>query len=84
RGMLKALKEKYPQANISAIDYDPGVSEVNQVNRLKLMMTVARNAAGKAAQNAKDANIRQKGPALSHAAHKSLVYLNMFSPAEYR
>jgi predicted nucleotide-binding protein (sugar kinase/HSP70/actin superfamily) len=48
RGMLKALKEKYPAANITAIDYDPGVSEVNQINRLKLMMTVARNAAYKA------------------------------------
>ncbi|MDR2504382.1 MAG: 2-hydroxyacyl-CoA dehydratase [Deltaproteobacteria bacterium] len=45
RGMLKALKERYPAANITAIDYDPGVSEVNQINRLKLMMTVARNAA---------------------------------------
>jgi len=87
RGMLKALKEKYPQANISAIDYDPGVSEVNQVNRLKLMMTVARNAAGKTAPNAKDskvAKIRRDGPASTHTAHKSLVYLNMFSPAEYR
>ncbi|MDR2050575.1 MAG: 2-hydroxyacyl-CoA dehydratase [Deltaproteobacteria bacterium] len=47
RGMLKALKEKYPTANITAIDYDPGVSEVNQINRLKLMMTVARNAVRK-------------------------------------
>ncbi len=42
RGMLKALKERYPTANITAIDYDPGVSEVNQINRLKLMMSVAR------------------------------------------
>ncbi|MDL2285238.1 2-hydroxyacyl-CoA dehydratase [Desulfovibrio sp. OttesenSCG-928-F07] len=42
RGMVKALKERYPTANITAIDYDPGVSEVNQINRLKLMMSVAR------------------------------------------
>lgn len=48
RGMLKALKTRYPMANITAIDYDPGVSEVNQINRLKLMMTVARNAVKKA------------------------------------
>ncbi len=43
RGMLKPLKERYPTANIVAIDYDPGVSEVNQINRLKLMMSVAHN-----------------------------------------
>lgn len=43
RGMMKALKERYPYSNICAIDYDPGVSEVNQINRLKLMMSVARN-----------------------------------------
>ncbi|MDR1125371.1 MAG: 2-hydroxyacyl-CoA dehydratase, partial [Deltaproteobacteria bacterium] len=44
RGMMKALKERYPKSNITAIDYDAGVSEVNQINRLKLMMSVARNA----------------------------------------
>lgn len=53
RGMLKALKARYPQANITAIDYDPGVSEVNQINRLKLMMTVARNAVADKLQSAK-------------------------------
>ena len=39
--MIKALKAKYPFANIVAIDYDPGASEVNQLNRIKLMMSVA-------------------------------------------
>jgi predicted nucleotide-binding protein (sugar kinase/HSP70/actin superfamily) len=43
RGMMKALKARYPTSNITAIDYDPGVSEVNQLNRLKLMMSVAHN-----------------------------------------
>ena len=32
----------YPDANIVAIDYDPGASEVNQVNRIKLMLATAR------------------------------------------
>ena len=41
KGMMKALKAKYPQANIVAVDYDPGASEVNQVNRIKLMLSVA-------------------------------------------
>jgi predicted nucleotide-binding protein (sugar kinase/HSP70/actin superfamily) len=41
KGMIKELKRNYPQANITAIDYDPGASEVNQLNRLKLMLSVA-------------------------------------------
>ncbi|SFC55861.1 2-hydroxyacyl-CoA dehydratase [Clostridium uliginosum] len=41
KGMIKALKEKYPQSNIVAIDYDPGASNVNQLNRIKLMLSVA-------------------------------------------
>ncbi|MEN6348950.1 MAG: acyl-CoA dehydratase activase-related protein, partial [Syntrophomonas sp.] len=35
KGMIKELRRQYPQANIVAIDYDPGASEVNQLNRLK-------------------------------------------------
>jgi len=41
KGMIKALKNKYTDSNVVAIDYDPGASEVNQLNRIKLMMTVA-------------------------------------------
>lgn len=41
KGMFKELKRNYPQANITALDYDPGASEVNQLNRLKLMLSVA-------------------------------------------
>ena len=41
KGMIKALKAKYPKANIVAVDYDPGASEVNQLNRIKLMLSVA-------------------------------------------
>lgn len=41
KGMIKELKRNYPLANITAIDYDPGASEVNQLNRLKLMLSVA-------------------------------------------
>ncbi len=41
KGMMKALREKYPNANIVAIDYDPGASDVNQLNRIKLMMATA-------------------------------------------
>ncbi len=41
KGMIKELRRKYPGSNIAAIDYDPGASEVNQLNRLKLMLSVA-------------------------------------------
>ncbi|MFA6508820.1 MAG: acyl-CoA dehydratase activase-related protein, partial [Treponemataceae bacterium] len=42
KGMIKELRRRYPQANIAAIDYDPGASEVNQLNRLKLMLANAK------------------------------------------
>ena len=41
KGVIKALKKAYPRANIAAVDYDPGLSEVNQLNRIKLMLAVA-------------------------------------------
>jgi len=41
KGMIKELRRRYPDANISAIDYDPGSSEVNQLNRLKLLLSNA-------------------------------------------
>lgn len=41
KGMVKAIRRKYPQANITPIDYDPGASEVNQLNRIKLMISTA-------------------------------------------
>ncbi|EOD00447.1 2-hydroxyacyl-CoA dehydratase [Caldisalinibacter kiritimatiensis] len=41
KGMIKELRRAYPSANIAAIDYDPGASEVNQLNRIKLMLSVA-------------------------------------------
>ncbi len=41
KGMIKELRRNYPLANIAAIDYDPGASEVNQLNRIKLMLSMA-------------------------------------------
>ena len=38
KGVIKSLKAAYPNANIAAVDYDPGASEVNQLNRIKLML----------------------------------------------
>ena len=36
------MKRLYPQANIVAVDFDPGASEVNQLNRIRLMLSTAR------------------------------------------
>ena len=42
KGMLKELRRRYPRVPVSAIDFDPGASEVNQLNRLKLLMASAK------------------------------------------
>ena len=42
KGVINAVRKEYPQANIVAIDYDPGASEVNQLNRIKLMLSTAQ------------------------------------------
>ncbi len=42
KGVIKKIRGMYPKANIAAIDYDPGASEVNQLNRIKLMLATAQ------------------------------------------
>ena len=41
KGIIKVLRKQYPLSNIVAVDYDPGASEVNQLNRIKLMLSAA-------------------------------------------
>ena len=41
KGVIKELRRRYPESNIVAIDFDPGASEVNQLNRIKLMLSTA-------------------------------------------
>ncbi len=41
KGVIKELRRLYPQSNVVAIDFDPGASEVNQLNRIKLMLSTA-------------------------------------------
>ncbi|MDF2800266.1 MAG: CoA-substrate-specific enzyme activase [Anaerocolumna sp.] len=41
KGVIKELRHRYPESNIVAVDYDPGASEVNQLNRIKLMLATA-------------------------------------------
>ena len=45
KGFIKEIKKKFPEANIMAVDYDPGASETNQINRIKLMMSISKEQA---------------------------------------
>jgi len=63
KGMIKELKRHYPLANIVAIDYDPGASEVNQLNRIKLMLAQAeRNLEYGATSKVKSVNSKDVIP----------------------
>ncbi len=56
KGVIKALRKAYPQANIVAVDYDPGASEVNQLNRIKLMLSTAKKTLDAAPSDARAAS----------------------------
>ena len=43
KGVIKTIRDMFPDANIVPVDYDPGASEANQTNRIKLLMTVAKD-----------------------------------------
>ncbi|MBR6340432.1 MAG: 2-hydroxyacyl-CoA dehydratase [Treponema sp.] len=62
KGMIKELRRRFPESNISAIDYDPGSSEVNQLNRLKLLLSNA--PVGKHPDEVEDGMIRMEDGSL--------------------
>lgn len=51
KGVIKELRRAYPESNIIAVDYDPGASEVNQLNRIKLMLATAQKNLKKQTQS---------------------------------
>ena len=63
KAVIKELRRKYKGTNIVAVDYDPGASEVNQLNRIKLMISVAKanlaelRASQENAQSSSDAEL---------------------------
>ncbi len=63
KGVIKQLRRHYPQSNIVAVDFDPGASEVNQLNRIKLMLSEARR---RMAQECEDE--AASAPAEAHSA----------------
>ena len=44
KGMIRELRRRHPGVTVAGIDYDPGASEVNQLNRLKLLLASSRDA----------------------------------------
>ena len=64
KGMMKPIKERIPEVNIVAIDYDPGATQVNQENRLKLMLANARDKSEKSVVTPQKRT--EKEPALTH------------------
>lgn len=58
KGMMKPIKEKNPDVNIVAIDYDAGATKINQENRLKLMLATAKAQA----EEAEEADIAARSP----------------------
>ncbi|MBQ3791382.1 MAG: 2-hydroxyacyl-CoA dehydratase [Lachnospiraceae bacterium] len=61
KGVIKALRAKYHGANIVAIDYDPGASEVNQLNRIKLMLSTARENEQEKDQEVQEEELKTAG-----------------------
>jgi len=59
KGMIREIKRRYPYLNIAPIDYDPGASEVNQLNRIKLMLSTAIKNLEKDKKS--EAEIKNKG-----------------------
>ena len=61
KGVIKTIRNMYPEANIVPVDYDPGASEANQTNRIKLLMTVAKdNLKMKQKERTKEKVIKKK------------------------
>ena len=69
KGVINRIRELYPTANITPIDYDPGATRVNQENRIKLMLAVARERLEQAnTENALPRGVTKTGAReLSHA-----------------
>ena len=75
KSVIKRLREMHPESNIVAVDYDPGASEVNQLNRIKLMISVAKEnfrngaAGGFHLENPDDPTLHEDAPVADVRAH---------------
>lgn len=67
KSVIKRLRQMMPAANIVAVDYDPGASEVNQLNRIKLMISIAKEHKAQA----QDKDFAEKNARFAEAAQES-------------
>ena len=78
KGMINKIRELYPQANITPIDYDPSATRVNQENRIKLMLAVARERlAEKAAGQGEAAPAPAEAPQSAAEPQTASVSINL-------
>ena len=66
KGMIRVLKDDYPDSNIVAVDYDPGATKINQENRIKLMLA---NAKRRAAEEKKGGPVGRRLSSSTHVVH---------------
>ena len=67
KGVINRIRELYPTANITPIDYDPGATRVNQENRIKLMLAVARERMEQREAERAPREVKKERVQLSHA-----------------
>lgn len=70
KAVIKELRRRYPESNIVAVDYDPGASEVNQLNRIKLMISVAKSNLAEKEDQAKAARDKFVDAGRPHAVQE--------------
>ena len=71
KGVIKEIRRRYPLSNIVAIDYDPGASEVNQLNRIKLMLAGANKTMEQVKRQQEEKKFRM------HALKKASIQVNI-------
>ncbi len=72
KAVIKEIRRRYPMANIVAVDYDPGSSEVNQLNRIKLMISVAKANLAEKENEAKSERDARLDAARPHAIEQDM------------
>jgi predicted CoA-substrate-specific enzyme activase len=72
KGVIKELRKRHPEANIVAIDYDPGASEVNQLNRIKLMLSTAQKNLNKNIEKTIESEEKIQKKTVSQHSHKKI------------
>ncbi|MBK8446543.1 MAG: 2-hydroxyacyl-CoA dehydratase [Micropruina sp.] len=79
KGMFAELRRRHPEANVVSVDYDPGASQTNQLNRIKLMVATAhkRHAAGGVADAAEGGFVLTEPPAAAEAGRRPVRELSI-------